>query len=91
VVFDALGEQLQRLLFLVGAEVLVGADAEGDGVGLFLDGVGGLQQEVTALAVLVVAGEGVRLVNAIRRSLSKDQKALPFWIGGSLAGSPDDT
>jgi len=31
------------------------------------------------------------LVNAIRRSLSKDQKALSFWIGGSLASSSDDT
>ncbi|MER6290253.1 hypothetical protein [Streptomyces sviceus] len=31
----------------------------------------------------------VQLVNAIRRSLSKDQKDLPFWIGGSLTGRHD--
>jgi hypothetical protein len=58
VVFDALGELLQRLVFLAGAELAVGADAEGKGVSFFLDGVGGMQQEVAAFAVLVVAGEG---------------------------------
>ncbi|WP_331762228.1 hypothetical protein OG524_36405 (plasmid) [Streptomyces sp. NBC_01520] len=30
-VFDPLGEQLQRLLLLVGIEVAVGADAKGEG------------------------------------------------------------
>ncbi|MEU0250454.1 hypothetical protein ABZ192_40375 [Streptomyces sp. NPDC006235] len=56
--FDPLGEQLQGLLLLVLAEITVGADTECEGVGLFLDGVGGLEQEVAALAVLVLAGEG---------------------------------
>ncbi|MGX8904230.1 hypothetical protein ACR820_02940 [Streptomyces netropsis] len=41
VVFNALGEQLQGLLLLVRVEVAVGADTEREGVGLFLDGVGG--------------------------------------------------
>nr|WP_329266569.1 hypothetical protein [Streptomyces sp. NBC_01451] len=49
VVFDALGELLQRLVFPVGTELAVGADAEGDGVGLLLDGVGGLLEEVLRL------------------------------------------
>ncbi|WP_158102407.1 hypothetical protein [Streptomyces africanus] len=43
VLLDALGEQLQRLLLLVLAEIAVGADAKCEGIGLFLDGVGGLE------------------------------------------------
>ena len=50
-----------------------------------------LSQEEFARASRAPAQAQVRLVNAIRRSLSKDQKALPFWIGGALAGRPDDT
>lgn len=57
VLFDALGEQLQRLILLVRAEVALRADPESKGVGLVFDGVGGLEQELVALAVLVVAGE----------------------------------
>ncbi|MFV5994951.1 hypothetical protein ACNPQM_21445 [Streptomyces sp. NPDC056231] len=34
-----------KLMSLAGAELAVGADAEGDGVGLFLDDVGGLLVE----------------------------------------------
>ncbi|MEV6171767.1 hypothetical protein AB0L99_26575 [Streptomyces sp. NPDC051954] len=50
-----------------------------------------LSVEEFARASRAPAQAQVQLVNAIRRSLSKDQKALPFWIGGSLADSPDDT
>ncbi|WP_405863880.1 hypothetical protein [Streptomyces sp. NBC_00005] len=50
-----------------------------------------LSQEEFAQANRAPAQAQVQLVNAIRHSLSKDQKALPFWIGGSLAGSSNDT
>ncbi|WP_327399359.1 hypothetical protein OG194_03645 [Streptomyces sp. NBC_01288] len=50
-----------------------------------------LSQEEFAQANRAPAQAQVRLVNAIRRSLGKDQEALSFWIGGSLAGSSDDT
>lgn len=53
VLFDTLGEQLQRRGFPDIAELAVGTDAEGDGVGLLLDCVGGLLEEVAALAELV--------------------------------------
>ncbi|WP_262063728.1 hypothetical protein [Streptomyces sp. STR69] len=50
-----------------------------------------LSQEEFAQANRAPAQAQVQLVNAMRRSLSKDQEALPFWMGGSLASSSDDT
>ncbi|XUL88714.1 hypothetical protein ACQ86D_20405 [Streptomyces galilaeus] len=49
-----------------------------------------LSQEEFAQASRAPAQAQVQLVNTMRRSLSRDQKALPFWMGGSLAGGSDD-
>ncbi|MFB7501677.1 hypothetical protein ACFC09_44730 [Streptomyces sp. NPDC056161] len=45
--FDALGELLQRLILPAGPVLAVRADVEPDSVRLLLDGVGGLLEEVT--------------------------------------------
>jgi hypothetical protein len=39
-------------------------------------------------AMLAPAMAQLSLVNAIRRSLDKDQGALSTWIGGSLTNNP---
>ncbi|WP_266394924.1 hypothetical protein [Streptomyces canus] len=92
---------LTRASLVAPADVAAEIDNFGKAIGAFLDKVARdrardpardpLSQEEFAQANRAPAQAQVQLVNAIRRSLSKDQKALPFWIGGSLAGSPDDT
>ncbi|WP_030019391.1 hypothetical protein [Streptomyces monomycini] len=74
VVLHPLGEQLQCRGFLGVTEFAVRADTEGDGVGLFLDGVGGLLEEVVTLGrrwtVLVTeagAGGGGAPASAVLR------------------------
>ena len=88
---------LTRASLVAPAAVAVEIDNFGKAIGEFLDQAARdptrapLSKEEFSRANRAPAQAQVRLVNAIRRSLSKDQKALPFWIGGSLAGSPDDT
>ncbi|MFE5588567.1 hypothetical protein, partial [Kitasatospora sp. NPDC056531] len=60
-ILDPLGEPGQSEVFFVGAEPLVGTDAESEGLSLRLDGVCGLLEEVAAFAVLVVAGNSTFL------------------------------
>ncbi|MFJ8940481.1 hypothetical protein ACIRL0_33030 [Streptomyces sp. NPDC102365] len=92
---------LTRAGLVAPAAVTAEIDNFGRAVGIFLDQVARdperdptrdpLSKEEFALASRAPAQAQVRLVNAVRRSLSKDQKALPFWMGGSLADSPDNT
>ncbi|MEU9917411.1 hypothetical protein [Streptomyces sp. NPDC051001] len=92
---------LTRASLVAPAAVAAEIDNFGRAVGDFLDQVARdpardparnpLSQEEFTQTSRAPAQAQVQLVNAIRRSLSKGQKALPFWIGGSLAGSPDDT
>ena len=92
---------LTRASLVAPAAVAVEIDNFGKAIGEFLDQAARdpardptrdpLSKEEFSRANRASAQAQVRLVNAIRRSLSRDQKALPFWIGGSLAGSPDDT
>jgi hypothetical protein len=87
---------LTRASLVAPADVAAEIDYFGTAVGSFLDRVARgvdpsrkpLSAEEFAQASRAPAQAQVRLVNAIRRSLSKDQKPLPFWLGGSLA---DDT
>lgn len=92
---------LTRASLVAPATVAAEIDNFARAVGVFLDQVARdpardptrdpLSQEEFARAGRGPAQAQVQLVNAIRRSLSKEQKALPFWIGGSFAASPDDT
>ncbi|MGW1713026.1 hypothetical protein [Streptomyces sp. NPDC002156] len=92
---------LTRASLVAPAAVATEIDNFGKAIGTFLDQVARdpahdpsrdpLSVEEFAEANRAPAQAQVQLVNAIRRSLSKEQKALPFWIGGSLAGRPDDT
>ncbi|WP_210590685.1 hypothetical protein [Streptomyces sp. GESEQ-35] len=90
---------LTRASLVAPAAVAAEIDNFGKAIGAFLDQVARdpardplhnpLSQEEFTQASRAPAQAQVQLVNAIRRSLSKDQKALPFSIGGSLAGNPD--
>jgi len=92
---------LTRASLVAPAPVAAEIDNFGKAIGVFLDQVARdpardpsrdpLSAEEFAQANRAPAQAQVQLVNAIRRSLSKQQKALPIWIGGSLAGRPDDT
>ncbi len=92
---------LTRASLVAPADVAGEIDNFGKAINVFLNQVARdpardplhnpLSVEEFAQASRAPAQAQVQLVNAIRRSLSKDQKALPFWIGGSLASSPDDT
>ena len=92
---------LTRASLVAPAPVATEIDNFGKTIGVFLDRVARdpahdpsrdpLSAEEFAQASRAPAQAQVRLVNAIRRSLSKDQKPLPFWIGGSLAGRADDS
>lgn len=70
-------------------------DNFGRAVGTFLDrvarGAGPVSAEEFDEASLVAGQAQVALVNAMRRSLGKDQGPLTLWIGGALASRPDDT
>ena len=87
---------LTRASLVAPAAVAAEMDNFGKAVNAFLSQVARdarldpLSEEEFALANQASAHAQVRLVNAIRRSVSKDQKGLSFWIGGSLAGSPAD-
>lgn len=91
---------LTRASLVAPAAVAVEIDNFGEAIDEFLDQAARdptrdpthnpLSKEEFAQANRASAHAQVRLVNAIRRSLSKDQKALPFAIGGSLAGRTDD-
>jgi hypothetical protein len=92
---------LTRASLVAPAAVAVEIDNFAKAIGQFLDRAARdpardptrdpLTPEEFSQASRAPAQAQVRLVNAIRRSLSKDQKALSFWIGGALASSPDDT
>lgn len=92
---------LTRASLVAPAAVAAEIDNFGNVIGTFLDQVARdpardptrdpLSQEEFAQANRAPAQAQVQLVNAIRRSLSKNQKTLPFWIGGSLASRPDNT
>ncbi|MET9384809.1 hypothetical protein ABZY09_28005 [Streptomyces sp. NPDC002928] len=87
---------LTRASLVAPADVAAEIDNFGKAINAFLDQVARdarpdpLSEEEFAQANRAPAQAQVRLVNAMRRSLSKDQGELPFWIGGSLAGRPDD-
>lgn len=92
---------LTRASLVAPAAVATEIDNFGKAIGTFLDQVARdpardpsrdpLSVEEFAEANRASAEAQVQLVNAIRRSLSKEQKELAFWIGGSFAGRPDDT
>lgn len=71
--------------------VAAAIDCFGRAIDPFLAAVGGnpvehpLTEEEFERASLGPAQAQLALVNAIRRSLGKDQGALRVWIGGSLA------
>jgi hypothetical protein len=74
------------------AGVATEIDNFGRAVGTFLDRVARAGPVSTAEfeeASVPVGRAQVALVNAMRRSLGKDQGPLTFWIGGALAGQPD--
>ncbi|MER5753326.1 hypothetical protein [Streptomyces sp. NPDC002088] len=87
---------LTRAGLVAPADVAAEIDNFDQAINAFLDQVARdartdpLSEEEFAQANRAPAQAQVRLVNAMRRSLSKDQGELPFWIGGSLAGRPDD-
>ncbi|MET9388705.1 hypothetical protein ABZY09_49150 [Streptomyces sp. NPDC002928] len=89
---------LTRASLVAPADVAAEIENFGKAIDDFLDRAGWrgsdprrdpLSEEELAQANRAPAQAQVQLVNAIRRSLSKDQKELPFWIGGSLAGRHD--
>jgi hypothetical protein len=69
-------------------------DSFGGAVGRFLQKAGvdtitdALSVDEFEQAMLAPAMAQLSLVNAIRRSLDKDQGALSTWIGGSLTNNP---
>jgi hypothetical protein len=89
---------LTRASLVAPADVATEIDNFGKAIGSFLDRVARgidpsrdpLSVEEFAQANRAPAQAQVRLVNAIRLSLSRNQKPLSFWIGGSLADSTDD-
>ncbi|MFI6405172.1 hypothetical protein [Streptomyces sp. NPDC050548] len=92
---------LTRAGLVAPADVATEIDTFGKAVNGFLDTVARdpardstrdpLSQEEFARASRAPARAQVQLVNAMRRSLSRDQKALSFGIGGSLVRTSDDT
>ncbi|MFG1807294.1 hypothetical protein [Streptomyces sp. NPDC049040] len=90
---------LTRASLVAPADVAAEIDDFGRAVGTFLDKTARdpardpllhpLSAEEFAQAGRAPARAQVRLVNAIRRSLGRHQKALPFPMGGSLAGGRD--
>ncbi|MEU1535084.1 hypothetical protein [Streptomyces fagopyri] len=91
---------LTRASLVAPADVAAAIDDFGKAINIFLDAVARdpsrdpsrhpLTSEEFAQANRAPAHAQVRLVNAIRRSLGRDQKALPFLIGGSLVRDRDD-
>jgi hypothetical protein len=75
-------------------EVADEIDAFGSAVGTFLQKAGvdtltdALSLDEFEQAMLAPAVAQISLVNAIRRSLDKDQRPLSMWIGGSLTRNP---
>jgi len=75
-------------------EVADEIDAFGSAVGTFLQKAGvdtltdALSLDEFEQAMLAPAMAQISLVNAIRRSLDKDQRPLSMWIGGSLTRNP---
>jgi hypothetical protein len=75
-------------------EVANEIDSFGSAVGTFLRQAGvdtntdALSVDEFEQAMLAPAMAQISLVNAIRRSLAKDQGALSMWIGGSLTNNP---
>jgi hypothetical protein len=63
-------------------------------VNTFLDRIardtGSVSAEEFEEASVATGRAQVALVNAMRRSLGKDQGPLTFWIGGALADQPED-
>ncbi|MGX1915672.1 hypothetical protein ACWIID_43790 [Streptomyces phaeochromogenes] len=90
---------LTRASLVAPAAVAAEIDNFGKAIGAFLDQVARdpardpsrdpLSAEEFDQANRAPAQAQVQLVNAIRLSLSKDQKELPFWLGGSLASRHD--
>jgi hypothetical protein len=69
-------------------------DSFGRAVNTFLDrvarGAGPVSSEEFEDASVAAGRAQVALVNAMRRSLGKDQGPLTFWIGGALAGPAEN-
>lgn len=76
------------------AEVANEIDEFGRTIGTFLNKAGvdtttdALSADEFDQAMLAPAMAQVSLVNAIRRSLDKDQGMLSMWLGGSLTNPP---
>jgi hypothetical protein len=75
--------------------VAVEIDKFGRAIGTFLDRAAGdptaepLSMDEFAEAMLGPGRAQLALVNAIRRSLSRDQEPLTGWLGGALTSSPE--
>ncbi|MEV4658861.1 hypothetical protein [Micromonospora sp. NPDC049301] len=73
-------------------------DAFGSAVGVFLDAVSTrdpvtnpVDEEVLTEASRPAAAAQLALLNAIRRSMGRSLKELPFYIGGTLGRHPEGT
>lgn len=73
-------------------------DAFGRAVGVFLDAVttrnpvtNPVDEEVLTEASRPAAVAHLALLNAIRRSMGRSLKALPFYLGGTLGRHPEGT